>query len=141
MESDNTVRGTGKLLSHLVAMADDAYFLGHPEWREILQDTRDVIASTQEDTEGPLQMPWPELQTLDAVLNPDPAAAEDPLPADWPAAMKEAEEKAIASLAGYKFMMFGYWAAIWVHLNRLSRAGRKSPFSLLVTLARKIQHS
>ncbi len=32
-------------------------------------------------------------------------------------ALNEAEAKAWAALANYKFMMFGYWAAIWVHLN------------------------
>jgi hypothetical protein len=30
-----------------------------------------------------------------------------------------AELKAWESLARYKFQMFGYWAAIWVHQNRL----------------------
>jgi hypothetical protein len=28
-----------------------------------------------------------------------------------------AEAKAIDALSRYKFQMFGYWAAIWVHLN------------------------
>lgn len=32
--------------------------------------------------------------------------------------MREAERKAIDSLARYKFLMFGYWAGVWVHLNR-----------------------
>ena len=29
---------------------------------------------------------------------------------------QEAYEQAIDSLSRYKFMMFGYWSAIWVHL-------------------------
>lgn len=51
-------------------------------------------------------------------------------------ALKEAEEKAIDSLSRYKFQMFGYWAAIWVHLNRLSGLKRKNPFGLIVGQAR-----
>jgi hypothetical protein len=34
--------------------------------------------------------------------------------------LKEAETKAIDSLSRYKFDIFGYWAGIWVHLNRIS---------------------
>lgn len=40
------------------------------------------------------------------------------------------------SLARYKFMMFGYWAGIWVHLNRLCSEKKPSPFKGLVELAR-----
>jgi len=47
-----------------------------------------------------------------------------------------AERKAWDSLARYKFQMFGYWAAIWVHLNRLSGAKRKNPWTALVKTAR-----
>lgn len=50
--------------------------------------------------------------------------------------LREAERKAWASLARYKFFMFGYWAAIWVHLNRLSGIRRKNPFKGAVNLAR-----
>jgi hypothetical protein len=50
--------------------------------------------------------------------------------------LNQAEEKAIDSLARYKFQMFGYWAAIWVHLNRLSGERRKSPFASLVGQAK-----
>ena len=49
----------------------------------------------------------------------------------------EAEAKAWASLAGYKFIMFGYWAAVWVHLNRIGELKRPNPFAPLVSLARK----
>jgi len=51
-------------------------------------------------------------------------------------AMTDAEEKAFDSLARYKFMMFGYWAAIWVHLNRMGNRKRPSPFKRLVAFAR-----
>ena len=47
-----------------------------------------------------------------------------------------AEQKAWDSLARYKFQMFGYWAAIWVHLNRISGEKRPNPFRLLVANAR-----
>ena len=48
----------------------------------------------------------------------------------------EAEAKAWDSLARYKFLMFGYWAAIWVHQNRASGQRLRSPFAALVALAR-----
>jgi hypothetical protein len=51
-------------------------------------------------------------------------------------AMDEAEQKAWDSLARYKFQMFGYWAAIWVHLNRIGQCKRGNPFTLLVTTAK-----
>lgn len=50
--------------------------------------------------------------------------------------LDEAERKAIDALARYKFQMFGYWAAIWVHLNRISGEKRPSPFKSLVNNAR-----
>ncbi len=49
--------------------------------------------------------------------------------------LNEAEKKAWKSLARYKFQMFGYWAAIWVHLNRIGRFKRPNPFRNLVILA------
>ncbi len=55
--------------------------------------------------------------------------------------LDEAEEKAIDALARYKFQMFGYWAAIWVHLNRVGDFKRKSPFRPFVELARDIKES
>jgi len=55
--------------------------------------------------------------------------------------MKVAEEKAFNSLAKYKFVMFGYWAGVWVHLNNVSFGmGNKrqpNPFRHLVTKARE----
>lgn len=50
--------------------------------------------------------------------------------------LNEAEVKAWDALSRYKFQMFGYWAAIWVHLNRVSGAKRPSPFGELVRFAR-----
>jgi hypothetical protein len=51
--------------------------------------------------------------------------------------LDEAESKAIDSLSRYKFAMFGYWAGIWVHLNRISGANKPNPFSEFVKLARR----
>ena len=53
---------------------------------------------------------------------------------------QEAYESAIDSLARYKFMMFGYWAAIWVHLNQIDDNKEPNPFRDLVQKAREIQH-
>lgn len=50
-------------------------------------------------------------------------------------ALNEAEDKAWQSLAKYKFMMFGYWVAIWVHLNQIGEFNRPNPFKPLVDLA------
>lgn len=50
--------------------------------------------------------------------------------------LQEAENKAWEALAKYKFIMFGYWAAIWVHLNQLNQTKRPNPFSSLVKLAK-----
>jgi hypothetical protein len=49
--------------------------------------------------------------------------------------LNEAEAKAWRALAKYKFMMFGYWAAVWVHLNRIGEFNRPNPFKPLVELA------
>lgn len=54
---------------------------------------------------------------------------------------REACEKAIDSLARYKFMGFGYWAAIWVYLNQIDDEKESNPFRELVQKAREIQHS
>lgn len=51
--------------------------------------------------------------------------------------IREAEEKAIDSLSRYKFAMFGYWAGIWVHLNKIEGNKRPNPFKPFVDLARK----
>jgi hypothetical protein len=51
--------------------------------------------------------------------------------------LEEAERKAWQSLGRYKFQMFGYWAAIWVHLNRVGQFKRPNPFKKLVMEARR----
>lgn len=51
--------------------------------------------------------------------------------------LHEAEVKAIKALAGYKFSMFGYWAGIWVHLNKIEGKKRPNPFKDLVHAARE----
>ena len=52
--------------------------------------------------------------------------------------LDEAERKATNALARYKFMNFGYWAAIWVHLNRIGKFKRPNPFQPYVKLALKL---
>jgi len=59
------------------------------------------------------------------------------LAAKLQAELDEAEAKAWDALGRYKFQMFGYWAAIWVHLNRISGAGRPNPWTVLVSSARR----
>lgn len=50
--------------------------------------------------------------------------------------LNEAEQNAWDALSRYKFMQFGYWAAIWVHLNRIGGFGRPNPWRGLVQSAR-----
>lgn len=50
--------------------------------------------------------------------------------------LDEAQQKAWDSLSRYKFQMFGYWAAIWVHLNRIGDFKRPNPWARLVKQAR-----
>lgn len=51
--------------------------------------------------------------------------------------LQDAEQKAWAALARYKFQMFGYWVAIWVHLNRIGKFGEPNPWKALVLQARE----
>jgi hypothetical protein len=53
------------------------------------------------------------------------------------AELAEAEAKAWDALGRYKFQMFGYWAAIWVHLNRIGDFKLPNPWRGLVKLARE----
>ena len=55
--------------------------------------------------------------------------------------LEDSERKALESLGKYKFAMFGYWAGIWVHLNRISGANKKNPFHDLVIKARELHGS
>lgn len=48
-----------------------------------------------------------------------------------------AERRAWDSLGKYKFQMFGYWAAIWVHINRIGGFKQPNPWRGLVHGARK----
>ena len=50
--------------------------------------------------------------------------------------LDEAESKAWDALSRYKFQMFGYWAAIWVHLNRIGGFKLPNPWKCLVDTAR-----
>lgn len=50
--------------------------------------------------------------------------------------LDEAEWKAWDALSRYKFVMFGYWVGVWVHLNRVSGALRPNPWRCLVGVAR-----
>lgn len=52
----------------------------------------------------------------------------------------EAEATAWKSLARYKFLLFGYWVGVWVHLNRLREKPRPNPFRALVREARAELH-
>ena len=49
----------------------------------------------------------------------------------------EARDKAIDALGRYKFAMFGYWAGIWVHLNRIIGDKQPNPFRHIVQAARE----
>jgi len=60
------------------------------------------------------------------------------LSADLEHEMDIAEIKAWAALTDYKFMMFGYWAAIWVHINRMAGFRKPNPFKPLIDVARAV---
>lgn len=51
--------------------------------------------------------------------------------------LDEAERKAWDAIGRYKFQMFGYWAAIWVHLNRIGGFNESNPWRDLVKSARE----
>lgn len=51
-------------------------------------------------------------------------------------AKRQAKVKALDSLSRYKFIMFGYHAALWVTLNKLQGSPHHNPFSALVNLAK-----
>lgn len=56
------------------------------------------------------------------------------------AAMDRARLAALEALSRYKFLMFGYHAAVWVNLNRLLDEPEPNPFRELVKLAREENH-
>lgn len=51
--------------------------------------------------------------------------------------LNKAERKAWDSLARYKFLMFGYWAAKWVDYNRMGGFKKRNPFITVVIAARE----
>lgn len=53
------------------------------------------------------------------------------------AKMDEAERKAWDSLSRYKFIMYGYWVAVWQHLNQCTGSLRRNPWAGLVKIARE----
>jgi hypothetical protein len=65
------------------------------------------------------------------------ACADRELATRLAAELAEAEAKGWDSLARYKFMMFGYWAGVWVHLNRVGGFKQPNPWRGLVGLARE----
>jgi hypothetical protein len=75
------------------------------------------------------------LAALGGIPRPGPQAPseiEQRLEAD----LDQAEAKAWDALGRYKFQMFGYWAAIWVHQNRVGGFNRPNPWRDLVAVAR-----
>ena len=50
--------------------------------------------------------------------------------------LDRAEQKAWDSLARYKFQIFGYWCAIWTHLNQIEGQHRPNPWRSMVGQAR-----
>ena len=51
----------------------------------------------------------------------------------------EAEHQAWTALTRYKFLLFGYWAGMWIHLNRIDGNRRANPWRQLVQQARAHQ--
>ena len=50
--------------------------------------------------------------------------------------LRAKETAAWDSLSKYKFIMFGYHAAVWVTLNRIHRCHQRNPFFDVVKLAK-----
>lgn len=59
-----------------------------------------------------------------------------PTPINIDDKLDEAERKAWDSLGRYKFLMFGYWSGVWVHLNQIAGSRRPNPWKELVQVAR-----
>lgn len=68
-------------------------------------------------------------------MNPEYLGLKDRLERE----LQEAERKGWDSLGRYKFQQFGYWAAIWVHLNRVGDFNKPNPWSRLVKTAKEHQ--
>ena len=54
---------------------------------------------------------------------------------------EEALQKALTALSQYKFWMFGYWAAVWVRMNKLDPRPEPSPFQKFVQMARTMKEA
>ena len=52
------------------------------------------------------------------------------------AELAEAERRAWEALGRYKFVLFGYWCGVWVHLARLETKPRPNPWRGIVKTAR-----
>lgn len=73
------MKAAEKLILHVLAMADDAYLTGHPEWQEIVKDAheaKDYFLECGEDCDGPerddLDEDGPRAwHRIDAYTNPD----------------------------------------------------------------------
>ncbi len=68
-----------------------------------------------------------------------PPAVVPPLEERLAEDLANAETRAWEALGRYKFVMFGYWAGVWVHLNRISGPKQRNPFRALVDVARAMQ--
>ena len=53
--------------------------------------------------------------------------------------LEEAERKAWDSLSRYKFVMFGYWVGVWIHLNRIAETRHANPWQGLVRHAKAVK--
>lgn len=52
--------------------------------------------------------------------------------------LEAAERQAWLSLAGYKFLMFGYWASQWVLLKAVLPGHRPNPWKSLPSIAKQV---
>ena len=73
---------------------------------------------------------------MDQLIESVKAQAESEIQRRLREELDHAEWKAIDALSRYKFEMFGYWAGIWVHLNRVSGLKRRNPFGFAVKAAK-----
>ena len=53
--------------------------------------------------------------------------------------LADAEQNASTALGRYKFVLFGYWCGVWVHLKRIDGARRADPWTALVRHVREQQ--
>lgn len=104
---------------------------------EIKQDQRGWF-HVGYDEHGALEPPMTPNMEICGKAEPDPASEMNDMNEKLIEELDSAEVHAWDALARYKFQMFGYWAAIWVHLNRITGAKRANPFCKLVRQARQV---